>query len=332
MEPHEAGGWRLAVEWIAIGIGVYAVVALDLMPVAVGFAALMVALLAVLLSSSRASAWRRAVKWTAIGIGVYVVVVIGVVILSYALMVDEPEYDPPPNGAVNWMTQGVDVFRFDGQGSIQAVTHVRGLLNRASGFRGFDGLCDSSRFVAYAGLDRPMPPSQTPIEASWLEGRIEVARTSEPLCEGDFWIITDGGSRVVPASQYQSERLRGPWVGNALAVDVDVFSFDWDDPGALAGEGRMGRQRRGRILRLMISGGDCIDRGLVAFTASGEEFPDPSVETPIVELAGRTELGRTTEPLCQHEVWLIEPGGARVISELEYISRGNSERCRLNGC
>ncbi len=51
--------------------------------------------------------------------------------------------------------------------------------------------------------------------------------------------------------------------------------------------------------------------------ASGEAIPNPNLEHQIGELRDRSELGRTTEPLCLREYWLIEDGGSRVVPEYE---------------
>ncbi|MCH7585816.1 MAG: hypothetical protein IH941_11785 [Acidobacteria bacterium] len=262
------------------------------------------------MESRKAGGWRRALKWTAIGIAVY----IGwlglpyvLAILSYAVSDDEPDY--PSNFAINLTGRRVDLYQLD-DGVFQAVGRMSG-----SGLLGLEGSC-ARLYVAFEMDGAPRPAKGTLADASQLADRTEIARTTDPLCGDDYWIIIEGGGRVIPWQQHNRESLDGPFVRNLVDDDVDLFTFEWDDPGVLTGVGRVPSDFLRRIPELV--GEECVDLGLVAFAASGEAIPNPNVELRIGELADRSELGRTTEPLCLREYWLIEAGESRAVPESEY--------------
>ncbi len=247
-------------------------------------------------------------KWTAIGIAAF----FGFLVLIFVAghIEDEPEY--PSNYAVDLTGRRVDVYRLDGS-VFQAVDRVGG-----SGISGLEDSCGPSVFVAFESDGFAFPAVGSSVDASALVDRTEIARTTEPLCGDDYWVIIEGGGRVVPNRQFNRERLDGPFVRNLLDDDVDLFTFGWDDPGMLTGVGRVPSDFLRQIPELVSSDAECVDVGLVAFAASGEAIPNPNVEYQIGELVERSELGRTTEPLCFREYWLIEDDRARVVPESEY--------------
>ena len=254
----------------------------------------------------KAGGWRRALKYIAIGSAAYLGLLAVIFVLGH--IEDEPEY--PSNFAVNLTGRRVDLYQLD-DGVFQAVGRMSG-----SGLLGLEGSCDSFLFLAFEQDGAPRPEKGKSVDASELADRTEIARTAGPLCGDDYWIIIEGGGRVIPWQQHNRESLDGPFVRNLVDDDVDLFTFGWGDPGVLTGVGRVSSDFLRPIPELVDE--ECVDLGLVAFAASGEAIPNPNMEYQIGELADRSELGRTTEPLCFREYWLIEDDGSRAVPESEY--------------
>lgn len=247
-------------------------------------------------------------KWTAIGIAAFIGW--GVLIFVLGHQIDEPDY--PSNYAVDLTGRRVDIYRLDGS-EFRAVDRVDG-----NGVSGLEDSCGPSVFVAFEPDGFAFPAVGSSVDAPQLADRTEIARTTGPLCADDYWVIIEGGGRVVPNRQFNRERLDGPFVRNLLDDDFDLFTFGWDDPGMLTGVGRVPSGFLRQIPELVSSDEECVDLGLVVFAASGQAIPNPNMENQIGELADRFELGRTTEPLCLEQYWLIEDGGSRVVPKSEY--------------
>ena len=247
-------------------------------------------------------------RWTAIGIAAS----IPVLAFNFGSGYVEDAFQLPSNLVVNLTGRRVELYRVDetDDGVLEAVAvvglsgdHLFGVKESCGSFVAFEEGKSSLRIG-------------TSVDASELADRTEIARTTDPLCGDDYWIIIEGGGRVIPQWQYHRESRDGPFVRDLLDDDVDLFTFGWDDPGMLTGVGRVPSDFLRQIPELV--GEECVDLGLVAFAASGEAIPNPNVEYQVGELGDRSELGRTTEPLCLREYWLIEDGGSRVVPESEY--------------